>query len=69
MPEKHPDAREWSGPGSSHQDASKPASEPHDPRAVGTPTNDPESHISGGGGERDRHHGHDPASKSTSHKA
>ena len=40
MPDKHPHGREWGGPGSSHQDASKPAPEPHDPRAPGTPTND-----------------------------
>jgi hypothetical protein len=59
----------WGGPGSSQQNADKPAPKPHDPRADGSPTNDQDSHVSGGGGERDRHHAHDPAGKSTSHKA
>jgi hypothetical protein len=66
MPDKTPNAREWGGPGSSHQDASESAPEPHDPRAPGTPTNDDHSHVSGGGGERDRHHTHSTDGKSTS---
>lgn len=63
MTEKHPDPREWGGPGSSEQNAKKSAPEPHDLRAPGTPTNDKQSHISSGGGERDSHHTHDPALK------
>ena len=59
------------GPGSSHQggshghatwfqdkDSSDTAREP------GTPTNPDRSRVSGGGGERDRHHVHDPKNKS-----
>jgi hypothetical protein len=33
-------------------------------REPGTPTNSQRSRISGGGGERDSHHTHDPKSKS-----
>lgn len=63
MPDKHPDPREWGGPGSSEQNAGKPAPEPHDPRPPGTPTNTRQSDVSGGGGVRDSHHTHDPAEK------
>ena len=64
MPDKHPDPREWGGPGSSEQNADKPAPQPHDPRPPGTPTNTRESDVSGGGGVRDSHHTHDPDEKS-----
>ncbi len=51
--------RHHGGPGSSHQDASKPdRSEAHSGPAPGSPTSDTRSHVSGGGGERDRHHRH-----------
>lgn len=56
--------RHHGGPGSSHQDASKPQVEAHSGRTPGSPTNDSKSHVSGGGGERDRHHTHDAAGKS-----
>ena len=55
--------RSHGGPGSSHQDAT----EPHQPERrappPGAPTNSDRSRVSGGGGERDRHHTHDPATK------
>ncbi len=63
MPDKHPNTKRWGGPGASHEDASKPMPEKHDPRPDGTPTNDRKSHVSGGGGERDIHHSHDPKNK------
>ena len=63
MPRKHENTERWGGPGSSHEDASKPKPADHDPRAPGEPTNTPFSHVSGGGGERDRHHGHDTEAK------
>ena len=63
MPQKHPNTVRWGGPGASHEDASKPRPERVDLRAPGEPTNTRYSHVSGGGGERDRHHGHDPAAK------
>jgi hypothetical protein len=52
------------GPGSSHQNADRPpAGEDRDSPAPGEPTNPDRSRVSGGGGERDRHHTHDPATK------
>lgn len=73
MPDKTPAAdRSHGGPGSSHEDATEPPK--HEPkRASGghrneapepdSPTNTRSSQVSGGGGERDRHHTHDPATK------
>ncbi|ACK82272.1 hypothetical protein [Methylorubrum extorquens] len=56
---KHPNAdRHHGGPGSSHQDRSKPAAEPDHGPAPGSPTNSSKSRVSGGGGERDAHHAH-----------
>ncbi|GJE42999.1 hypothetical protein [Methylobacterium soli] len=56
---KNPAAdRHHGGPGSSHQDASKPAAEHRSGPTPGSPTNDTKSHVSGGGGERDSHHRH-----------
>ena len=51
------------GPGASHEDATEapPPREKH-PKP-GQPTNTSRSKVSGGGGERDRHHTHDPATK------
>jgi hypothetical protein len=55
--------RSHGGPGSSHQDATEPhRPERHGP-APGEPTNPPRSRVSGGGGERDIHHTHNPATK------
>lgn len=59
MPEKHANTERWGGPGASHEDRKEPQPETRDPRSPGEPTNTPFSHVSGGGGERDRHHAHD----------
>jgi hypothetical protein len=60
----------FGGPGSSHQDREHPGKNRQPtghkgggekagtPPAPGEPTNSRESRISGGGGERDRHHTH-----------
>ena len=74
MPEHVPAAdRTHGGPGSSHEDADKPGHEHHrrasgghsnDPPQPGAPTNPDRSRVSGGGGERDKKHAHDPATKS-----
>ena len=68
--------RSHGGPGSSHEDATKaPAPEPAGHRKAsgghsnetptpGAPTNPNRSERSGGGGERDKHHSHDPRTKS-----
>lgn len=55
--------RSHGGPGSSQQDASKPNPPERRGPAPGEPTNPPKSRVSGGGGERDRHHTHDPKTK------
>ena len=55
--------RSHGGPGSSQQDATKPAA-PHETRPLpGQPTNSRQSRVSGGGGERDNHHTHNPPEK------
>ncbi len=51
------------GPGASHEDRTKPQPKKGDPRAPGSPTNSRHSRVSGGGGERDVHHAHDPKAK------
>lgn len=61
--------RSTGGPGSSHENADKqekrrdPGGQ-HGSPAPGEPTNTSRSGTSGGGGERDRHHTHDPMTKS-----
>ena len=57
-------ARRMGGPGSSHQDRRQ--GEDAHMRAgdkPGTPTNSEFSRVSGGGGERDIHHTHNPEMK------
>lgn len=65
--------RSHGGPGSSHEDADKPGKDSprrasgghsNSPPEPGQPTNPPRSQSSGGGGERDKHHTHDPRTKS-----
>jgi len=63
MAQKHPNTRRWGGPGASHENRDKPEPVRGDPREPGEPTSTPFSHVSGGGGERDRHHGHDALAK------
>lgn len=64
MPHQNtPESERWGGPGASHENAKQPQPEKKDPRGKGSPTNTAYSHVSGGGGERDRHHGHDVAAK------
>jgi hypothetical protein len=55
----------WGGPGASHEDASKPRppKTPRGGRGAEEPTNTPFSGVSGGGGERDRHHARDTKGK------
>jgi hypothetical protein len=65
---KTPQADRFGGPGSSHQDREHPHknNQPtghkggEDPAGAlpGEPTNPDHSQVSGGGGERDRHHTH-----------
>ncbi len=64
--------RSHGGPGSSHERADAPHEPPaprgsggrdNAPPPAGRPTNPDRSEVSGGGGERDRHHTHDPRTK------
>lgn len=65
MPDKHPNTERWGGPGASHEDASEPK-----PPKVKTDDGQQEwagesrSRVSGGGGELDAKHSHDPQHKS-----
>lgn len=63
MPEKHENTERWGGPGASHEDRTETQPKASEPRAAGEPTNTAYSGVSGGGGERDRHHAHDAAGK------
>jgi hypothetical protein len=66
-------AERFGGPGSSHQDRDHPGKnkqptghkggEEKGPPAPGAPTNRANSAVSGGGGERDAHHGRTPPAK------
>jgi hypothetical protein len=56
-------ADRWGGPGASHEDRTKPRPDPtvkdrDDPDHMGQ-----HAKVSGGGGERDVHHSHDPDDK------
>jgi hypothetical protein len=73
MSQKHADTERMGGPGSSHQNRQHPEKSmptghkgggDNSGPTPGSPTNSPDSRISGGGGERDRHHTHDPRTKS-----
>jgi hypothetical protein len=60
--------RSQGGPGSSHQDAvqgenERAAAHEHAGTKPDQPTNTRFSRVSGGGGERDIHHTHDPENK------
>lgn len=61
---KHPNTERWGGPGASHEDRTEDPPKKVDPRAPGESTSTGYSRVSGGGGERDRHHAHDAFGKS-----
>jgi hypothetical protein len=66
MPRKNPHTQRYGGPGSSQQNREHPdksRKQANSPQP-GAPTNSRSSRISGGGGERDKHHSHDPRYKS-----
>lgn len=56
--------RHHGGPGSSHQNAAKPSPPEEKAPQPGEPTSPDRSRVSGGGGERDKKHSHDPRTKS-----
>lgn len=55
--------RHHGGPGSSHQDEHKPDPTQGHGTQPNAATNTTRSGVSGGGGERDRHHTHEPHRK------
>ena len=63
MPDKHPNSQRVGGPGASHENRQ----EPERSQFRGVPPADEQSpqrsHVSGGGGEADSHHTHDPLRK------
>ena len=63
---EHETKRDAGGPGSSHQGGGHGRAhrdrDDHGP-APDRPTNPDRSRVAGGGGERDRHHSHDPERK------
>ena len=69
MPDKHPNTVRWGGPGSSHEDRSKPMPPPPPAHPEGAASTNPRvSQHSGGGGERDEKHSHvDSMRSSKSH--
>lgn len=64
MPHKHPNTDRWGGPGASHEDRNEERPDPRTMPGPDEPTNVQFSHVSGGGGERDSRHSHDPQLKS-----
>ena len=63
MPDKHPNTDRWGGPGASHEDRTEARPDPVVKDADDPDRQQPFSHVSGGGGEQDRKHGHHPKNK------
>jgi hypothetical protein len=66
MPNKNPNTERFGGPGSSSQDRQHPekGGKEHSAPAPGAPTSGRKSRVSGGGGERDKHHTHEDRERS-----
>ena len=65
MSRKNDNTERFGGPGSSKQDRSHPEKFHKEAATTpGSPTSGRSSKVSGGGGERDKHHSHDPKTKS-----
>jgi hypothetical protein len=66
MPKKHPNTERIGGPGAAHEDRKHPEKFRQDKEGPepGEPTSGQSSKDSGGGGERDKHHSHDPRYRS-----
>jgi hypothetical protein len=61
MPAKHPNTERWGGPGASKENAKRPPPDEIVEDPVFSKAR--ASHVSGGGGERDLHHGHSVKAK------
>jgi len=63
LPQKHPNTERVGGPGASHENRQHPEkSQPRNEKPADTKSSR-HSGISGGGGETDSHHTHDPVGK------
>jgi hypothetical protein len=63
MPDKHPNTARIGGPGASHENRKHPEkSQPRGPHPIDEQSTK-HSGVSGGGGEPDSHHRHDPRDK------
>jgi len=60
MPSKNPATERVGGPGASHEDHQHPEKSIHSAKKKKT---DSKSDVSGGGGENDAHHTHNPSLK------
>jgi len=65
MPQKHENTDRWGGPGASHENRNKPKPDPMVKDADAPDHINKHSKVSGGGGEADVHHAHDPHRKRT----
>jgi len=63
MPDKTPAADRLGGPGSSHENAKQPRPDPTVKDRDDPDRQSRHNKVSGGGGESDTHHAHDPARK------
>jgi hypothetical protein len=63
MPKKHPDTERIGGPGASHENRQNPEKSRERGENPREGKNAHYSDVSGGGGEKDAHHTHDPARK------
>ena len=61
MPRKTPATERWGGPGASHENRDK--RQPAAPKQYVRDRTKVHSHVSGGGGEHDVHHGHSDKAK------
>ena len=63
MPQKHPNSERIGGPGASHENREDPEkTQDRGPHPIGTKSTR-NSGVSGGGGEPDKRHSHNPESK------
>jgi hypothetical protein len=63
MPHRSPNADRWGGPGASHENRDKARPDPKVKDADDPDRYSRHSKVSGGGGEADVHHAHEPGRK------
>jgi hypothetical protein len=63
MPDKHANTERIGGPGASHENRKHPEKSQHNIDHPTASKSDHHSKVSGGGGEQDAHHAHNPRLK------